>query len=149
MYEGYTAAIGLMFPYKMHQSAPYITKVNFGATSGSGLTLNRDAWNDLPAHAKKIFREVARETGLLYSRMSVARAKKFEAIMRKQGAKFSEFSPEERKRWAYRLPNIAKEWAGRLDKRGQPGTKLLTAYMDELRALPGAKKDIVRHWDRE
>ena len=149
VYEGYTATIGLIFPYKMYQAAPHITKVNFGATSGSGLTLNRDTWNDLPAHAKKIFKEVAWETGLLYSRMSEKRIAKFEPIMRKRGAKIADFPAEERKRWAYNLPNIAKEWAARLDKRGQPGTKLLKAYMDELRALPGANKDIVRHWDRE
>ncbi len=44
------------------------------------------------------------------------------------------------------MPNIAKDWAGKLDKKGLPGTKLVSAYMDKMRA---AKQPILRHWDRE
>lgn len=149
VYEGYPAAIALIYPYKMHQAAKYITKVNFGATAGSGLTVNRDTWEALPAHAKTIFREVARETALRYSKEADQRETKFEALIKKQGGVVSVLSNEERKRWAFNLPNIAKEWAERLDERGEPGTKLLKAYMDELRALPEGSKEIVRHWDRE
>ena len=54
-----------------------------------------------------------------------------------------------RKRWANALPNVAKEWAQRTDARGLPGTRLVKAYMDELRKLPGADKEIARSWDRE
>ena len=43
------------------------------------------------------------------------------------------------------MPNIAKEWAERIDKQGLPGTKVLAAYMDELRKA-GAKP--VRDWDK-
>lgn len=149
LYEGYPASVSLMFPYKMYQAAKHLTKVNFGATSGSGLTMNLDAWNDLPAHAKKIFKEVAAETAILYSKTNKMRKVKFEGIMKKRGAIVADFPANERKRWAMNLPNIAKEWAKRQDKRGLPGTKLLKAYMDEVRALPNAKNDIVRHWDRE
>lgn len=149
VYEGYTASLGLIFPYKIHKAAKFVTKVNFGATCGSGLTVNRDTWNKLPAHAKKIFRDVAWETGLLYARSSDKRKRKFEGIMKMQGAVVSDFSKEERRRWAFQLPNIAKEWAARVDKRGLPGTKLLNAYMAELRKLPNAKKDMVRQWDKE
>jgi hypothetical protein len=44
------------------------------------------------------------------------------------------------------MPNIAKEWADALEKDGQPGRKVLTTYMDEVRALG---VPIARHWDRE
>ena len=44
------------------------------------------------------------------------------------------------------MPNIAREWAQQLDKEGQPGTKLLSAYMEESRAA-GVK--MVRDWDKE
>ena len=53
---------------------------------------------------------------------------------------------EERKRWARALPNVAKQWAERLEKKGQPGQRVLAAYM---RGLRDAKAEIVRDWDRE
>jgi hypothetical protein len=53
---------------------------------------------------------------------------------------------EEQVKWANAMPNIAKEWAERADKDGLPGTKALSAYMDELRKA-GAKP--VRDWDKK
>ena len=44
------------------------------------------------------------------------------------------------------MPNIAKEWAARADKQGLPGSKMLAAYMDAMRAA-GAKP--VRDWDKK
>ena len=44
------------------------------------------------------------------------------------------------------MPNIAKEWADRLEARKVPGRAVLSAFMDELRAR---KIDIARQWDRE
>jgi hypothetical protein len=44
------------------------------------------------------------------------------------------------------MPNIAKEWAASLDKQGLPGTKALSAYMNEMRK-GGA--DPVRNWDKD
>ena len=51
----------------------------------------------------------------------------------------------EQEKWAKALPNIAEEWADRADKAGLPGHKVLSAYMDTLRAA-GAKP--VRDWDK-
>ncbi len=77
--------------------------------------------------------------------MDAKKRTKFLAIMKKKGVKVSTLAAAERQKWAAMMPNIAQEWAQRLDKRGLPGTKLMKAYMDELRAR-GIK--IVRHWDR-
>jgi hypothetical protein len=44
------------------------------------------------------------------------------------------------------MPNIAKDWASGLDKKGLPGTKMLTAYMNKMRA---ANQPIIRQWDKE
>jgi hypothetical protein len=44
------------------------------------------------------------------------------------------------------MPNIAKEWADRANKDKLPGTQVLSAYMDALRAA-GAKP--VRDWDKK
>jgi hypothetical protein len=57
-----------------------------------------------------------------------------------------EFPRDEQIKWAKMMPNIAKEWAQKLDKQGLPGSKVLAAYMDEMRRL-GAKP--ARDWDKE
>jgi len=44
------------------------------------------------------------------------------------------------------MPNVAKEWAASLEKKGIPGRKILSTYMDVMRSN---KQPIVRHWDRE
>jgi hypothetical protein len=56
-----------------------------------------------------------------------------------------EFPRDEQTKWARMMPNIAKEWAEKLDKQGLPGSKVLSAYMDEMRRL-GAKP--AREWDK-
>ena len=64
--------------------------------------------------------------------------------MKKKGVKFGAMSDKERHRWAYAMPNIAKEWAVRQDKKGLPGSKLLTAYLGELKAM---KTKMIRNWE--
>ena len=57
-----------------------------------------------------------------------------------------EFPREEQVKWAKMMPNLAKEWADKLDKQGLPATKAMHAYMNEMRAM-GAKP--ARDWDKE
>jgi TRAP-type C4-dicarboxylate transport system substrate-binding protein len=149
VYEGYPAPITLMFPYRMHNSAKYITEVNFGSTVASGISINKRAWDRLPKEVQTVVREVAWETAVLHSRQATALSRDFREKMAGQGVKFISFSEADRRRWATSLPNIAKAWAQRLDSQGLPGTKLLDAYMTELRALPNSSKFLVRQWDKE
>jgi hypothetical protein len=43
------------------------------------------------------------------------------------------------------MPNIAKEWAARLEKRGLPGNKLVATYVAEMRAM---NVEVTRDWDK-
>ena len=72
-------------------------------------------------------------------------AKAYENYQAKGGV-IIQMSEDARVNWATSMPNIAKDWAAGLDKKGLPGTKLLRAYMDKMRA---ANQPIIRHWDRE
>jgi TRAP-type C4-dicarboxylate transport system substrate-binding protein len=125
VYEGYPAPITLMFPYRMHNSAKYVTEVNFGATVASGITINKKVFDALPKDVQEVMRAVGWDTAVLHSRQATVLAGTFRENMRKQGVTFIAFSGDDRKRWANSLPNIAKSWAARLDGQGLPGTKLL------------------------
>lgn len=146
VYDGYAVPASLAFPYKIYEAAPYFTTVNFGSYVGSVLSVNGDTWADLPKYAREIFLAVAVEWGQRYSKVSLIKAKKFKGIMKKRGATIASFSHDERKRWARAMPNIARQWADARDKQGLPGSVVLKAYMDGLRANG---VDVARHWDRE
>lgn len=146
VYDGYPISVILSFVYKTWSAAPYFTQIDFGPTVTSGLTFNLDTWKSLPGYAQKIIREEAAKWPGYQNAADEQKEKKFLGIMKKGGVKFSTLPEEERKQWAAALPNIAQEWAKRLDERGQPGTELMNAYMNELRAR---NIGIARHWDRE
>ena len=68
------------------------------------------------------------------------------ANYRKKGGTIIQMSQAARENWAKTMPNIGKDWAAGLDKKGLPGTRMLKAYMDKMRA---ANQPIIRHWDKE
>ena len=146
LYDGYPISEVLAFPYKTYEVAKYLTRTGFGVSATSAITVNTDTWNDMPKHARDIFRDVAQNYGAWQSGIDRGKINKFVGIMKKKGVKVFDMPVAERKRWAMRLPNLAKEWADRLEKRGLPGRKVVKAFMDEARAM---KVSIARHWDRE
>ncbi len=44
------------------------------------------------------------------------------------------------------MPNVAKSWTASLEKKGIPGKKILSYYMDRMRAN---NQPILRQWDKE
>ncbi len=146
VYEGYPIGIILSYVYKTFSAAPYFTRVDFGPTVSSAITFNKDIWNKIPKHARQIIREEAANWTKYQNAVDFLKRSRFLGIMKKKGVKDSTLPESERRKWASIMPNIAQEWAHRLDRRGHPGTRLMTAYMDELRAR-GIK--IARHWDHE
>jgi TRAP-type C4-dicarboxylate transport system substrate-binding protein len=139
-----SAIRGMKYP----EAAPNLTIVGFGAQYAAALLVNKNVWDKLPPELQKILRETALEWG-----------SKADAMMQGRGADGVDAAKsaftnahvwtlprEEQVKWASAMPNIAKEWAQRLDGQGLPGTKSLEAYMAEIRKS-GAKP--VRDWDQK
>ncbi|MGE0226113.1 MAG: TRAP transporter substrate-binding protein DctP [Rhodospirillaceae bacterium] len=146
VYEGYVIAETQAFPYRTFEVAQNFTKTSFGVTNVSSLVINKNAWNALPDFARQVLTEVAGEWRTAHIDIEERRIGEFTETMLKRGVKMTELTPDERRRWAMMLPNIAKEWAADMDKQGLPGSKILTAYMDEVRA---SGEPVVRNWDKE
>ena len=145
VYDGYPISIGLAFRFKTYEAAKYYTKMDFGVSTGTAITINTKTWDGFPGYVQKIFLDVAKNWPTWQLATDAGRQKKFSGIMKKKGVIFGSMSDSERKRWAYAMPNIAKEWAIRQDKKGLPGSKLLAAYFGELRAM---KTKMIRPWDK-
>ena len=62
-YDGYPISEILAFPYKTYEVAKYLTRTKFGVSATSAITVNTDTWNDMPKHAREIFRDVAQNYG--------------------------------------------------------------------------------------
>ena len=133
---------GMKYP----EVAPFTVKVGFGAQYAAAIIINKGVFDKFAAPLQKIFREAGEKWGAESDKaMQNAGQTGLAAVAGFKG-QVLELPREEQVKWAKMMPNIAKEWADKLDKQGLPGTKVLRAYMDEVRRL-GAKP--ARDWDKE
>jgi TRAP-type transport system periplasmic protein len=146
VYDGLIAFTTGMYPAKLHQVAPYATRIDLGSMMIGALSANKAFFDKLPPDVQKVLQEVGIEYSYKIADTLTGAAKMFEAKMTEEGAKFTRLPPEERKKWATMMPNIAKNWADNNESRGVPARKVLTAYLQKLR---DAKVALVREWDKE
>ncbi len=131
-----------MLPFKLHEVAPHITKVDFGAPISGALTMNRDTWNGLPDDVKSVMRKLGKEYGAMQTKIVSQKAGLFLKLMAKQGAKVVDFPAAERKKWVARMPDLAGDWA---KSNGAAGRQVLKAFMDGVRKRGGKP---ARDWDK-
>jgi len=129
VYDGLLNFSSGIFPNKLHEVAPYLTRVDFGAQFVGGLTVNSDTWDSFPDEVKTAFLEAGEVYRLEVSKALQGFAKVAEKKMIEQGATQTRLSPEERARWANALPNLAQEWVQRAESKGLPGNEILSAWM--------------------
>ena len=146
VYDGLIAFTTGYYPNKLHEIARYATKVNFGAMPGGGVTVNKSVWGKLPDAVRKAMREAGVDYRNAQNEKMTGLVDTFEAKMKAEGVVFSQMPLDQKLAWAKAMPNIAKEWAARVEAKGFAGNKVLKAYMDKLRAN---KVSLVREWDKE
>lgn len=132
--------------FKLAEVAPYMLKADLGSANSKVISANAESWKRLPDEVKKVIQEVAFAYRDRLGKIAATKGKASEEAYVKAGGMIHEMSDEQRAAWVKGMPNLAKKWATTLDGKGQPGSKILSAYMDALRAA-GAKP--LRHWDRE
>lgn len=129
LYDGVMTFESVVAPYKFYEVAPYITKINFGAQYASALTVNLDTWDSLPEDVQQVIQEVANEYRDIAAESYNEGGKASLAKAVEGGATITDLSDEQRAAYAEKLPNIAREWAEKLDAQGKPGTEVLETYM--------------------
>lgn len=132
--------------FKMAEVAPNMLKADIGSVNTKVLSFNADSWAKLPDEVKTVMKAVAIEYRDLLAKTAAEEGATSVAAYKKAGGTVHDLPPAQRSQWARALPNLAKEWAAGLDKRGDQGSQMLTYYMDAMRA---AKQPIERQWDRE
>jgi vacuolar-type H+-ATPase subunit H len=105
----------------------------------------RHAQEQAEAAHEQALREASDVWSASYARAQTAATGDALQNMSKAGAKVSELSDAERKRWADALPQVAKIWADDVKAKGMPGYDILTAYDAAL--LKGGAK-LPRDWNK-
>ncbi len=130
---------------KVHEVAPNICMVNFGAQFAGGLSINKDVFDDFPPYMQKIFKEVGAQYADKLAKAQAEKAAGAMQAMQDAGAKVIYLSDAERKRWAEMLPNVPMNWAESMESKGMPGKAVLQGYLDGLRKRGTT---LVRDWDK-
>jgi TRAP-type C4-dicarboxylate transport system substrate-binding protein len=141
--DGAVILITGVLPFKLHEVAPYITKVDLGAVFSGALAMNKKTWDGLPPHMKEVFRELGRDYAKMCADLVAQReASTWEALAKNPAVKVSELPQAEREKWAKALPDVAGDWARR---NGDAGRQVLKIFMEEARKR-GARP--LRDWDK-
>ncbi|HEX7220242.1 MAG TPA: C4-dicarboxylate TRAP transporter substrate-binding protein [Burkholderiales bacterium] len=141
--DGAVILITGVLPFKLHEVAPYITKVDLGAVFSGALAMNKNTWDGLPPHMKELFRGLGRDYAKMCADLVAEReAGAWAALAKMPNVTISELPAAERAKWAKALPDVAGDWARR---NGEAGRQVLKIFMEEARTH-GAKP--LRDWDR-
>ncbi len=130
---------------KLHEVAPYITKVNFGSQYSGGIAINKNRYDKLPAEVQQAMRAAGEKWSSEYARLQTAAVGTALQKMVEGGAKVSELPAAERKRWADALQPVGKTWATEVDSKGLPANQVLSEYIADIRK-GGA--ELPRDWSK-
>ena len=132
--------------FKLCEVAPNFLSADMGAVSNFAMVANKPWFDALPEEVQTAIREVTPEYRNLLAKVSTEGDANGREACIEQGGTITDISAEMRQEWADRLPNIAQEWAASIDDAGLPGSEVLAAYMDKMRA---ANQPIARDWDKQ
>jgi len=131
------------YPLKLHEVAPFVTRVDTGPLSFGGFGINLDTYNSLPEDVQQVLAELGRE----YSHENARQINEREAIFFenfvKEGATVTDMPQEQRVEWADRLGDLAKLWVEEQEARGVPAREMLIRYI-EVQKEEGAQP--LRDW---
>ena len=117
-----------------------------GTVQTNSLNVNLDFFNALPGEVRNALVDNAEAWHVAHTKLvNEGSAKGLARCKNEFATKTSSLNGAERKEWALMLPNIAKAWAAAQDKKGLPGTKILSTYMNAMRA---ANQAMLRQWDK-
>jgi C4-dicarboxylate-binding protein DctP len=132
--------------YKLYEVAPYMIDIRLGAVTSKVVSVNERTWSRLPDEVRGVLAEVAHDYRDELAAETERRAARSREEFEASGGTIVPVSDAERLAWALSLPNMALEWAETLEMQGLPGRRILSDYMDVMRANG---QPIMRHWDRE
>lgn len=119
-----------VYPLKLYEVTPYMTKVGLGAQMTGGVGINKDVWESLSDDVRQVLTELGEEYTVNHAEEVMARYEQFEELMPSVGATVSELSADQIQTWMDGLPNIARNWVD--DNASLGAEEVLNAYMSAV-----------------
>lgn len=133
VYDGF-----IMFPsawvnLKLYEPGPYYTLIGFGSMTWHGLTMNLDAFNELPPEVQTIIVEVAAEYEELTGSVNLSEYDRLIGELREL-ITVTEISEEVRVDWANSLQDWVQATATELEGQGLPAVQVMNLVLDGAEA---------------
>lgn len=139
--EGTLSFASGIFPTRVYEVAPELTRVGIGSMYFGGIAANKAFFEGLPAPVQEAIREASKATSVAHGNYVADLADRAIVEMQKAGLKIHQLPDAEKAKWVNGLPNIVAPW---LEQTGDAGKTVLKAYFKALRDR-GAKP--LRNWD--
>lgn len=130
VYDGWIMFPSLTYGFKLHEHAPFYTLIGFGAKMIHGVTINNQSLAKLPPEVQEVLFEVGREYEARVGHLlSVTKEKPLQDL-KNAGATIRTLPAEVRAQWAESLRAWPNEQAQEANKRGLPGTEVLSTDLE-------------------
>ena len=121
---------------KLYDVAPYLIRTDFGSATHITLNMSQRAIARLPKPLADAIVQTGRDMEAQAGTYTKAHEAKYLAILQKNGAKFVDIAPEQRKAWADQLAKAPGEIGAKAEKESNlPMRKVQKAYVEATRAL--------------
>ena len=129
-----------------YEVCPYYWDAGLGGANTYTINVNQGVWERLPEEVQDAMTSAAKQYGVDMGVCAAELGQEAVATFEESGGQVSAIDEDERLEWAMTLPNLAVEWADRIEDQGMPGHEILSAYMQAMR---DADQPIARQWDQE
>ena len=127
--EGSVLPFDLSANTRFHEVVKYGTEVGLGTAFSTAVTVNRDVWNRLPPDIQDIMLQAGVEAGRKLAQETDSLIEKALQDMKAAGVTIIDLPADERAKWSAMLPDYPAEWARDMNAKGQPGTRVMEAFL--------------------
>ena len=117
------------YPLKLHEQAPFVTRVNTGPLTFGGFGINSDVFNRLPEDVQQVLAELGAAYSVENARLIEEREAIFFENFVAEGATVTDMPTEQKVEWVNRLPDLGKLWVDSLEANGIPGGEIMSKFM--------------------
>lgn len=135
IYGGFMIFPGPYLGFKLHEVGANFLDAGLGAPAAIALTINLNTWKRLPKPVQDVLVEVGREYDVVNAQMQQKADREALDKLRAAGVKVVTLPAAERARWAQAVTTLPNEMAQDANKRGEPGTQVFRAYVENLKKL--------------
>jgi len=122
------------YPLRLHEVAPFVTKVDTGPLTFGGFGINTDTFNRLPADVQQVLSELGMEYSVENARIITELEAQVFELFANEGATVTDMPEDQRQEWADRLPDLGLAWAEATERSGVADARdIMRQFMQTLR----------------